>query len=54
MALQTLQIATEDYLVDLFEDSYSCALFANRTTLMISDLALVMRIRGVKDPGGKD
>lgn len=45
-ALQALHVASEDYLVALFEDSYLCALHAKRVTLMKKDMNLARRIRG--------
>ncbi len=45
-ALQALHVASEDYLVALFEDSYLCTLHANRVTLMKKDMILARRIRG--------
>ncbi len=45
-ALQALHVASEDYLVALFEDSYLCTLHASRVTLMKKDLILARRIRG--------
>ena len=45
-ALLALHIASEDYLVGLFEDSYLCALHAKRVTLMRKDMNLARRIRG--------
>ena len=45
-ALLALHVVSEDYLVALFEDSYLCALHANRVTLMRKDLNLARRIRG--------
>jgi histone H3/H4 len=45
-ALQALHVASEDYLVGLFEDSYLCALHAKRVTLMRKDMNLARRIRG--------
>lgn len=45
-AILALHVASEDYLVALFEDSYLCALHANRVTLMKKDLNLARRIRG--------
>lgn len=45
-ALQALHVASEDYLVGLFEDSYLCALHAKRVTLMRKDMHLARRIRG--------
>jgi histone H3/H4 len=45
-AILALHVASEDYLVSLFEDSYLCALHANRVTLMKKDVNLARRIRG--------
>jgi histone H3/H4 len=45
-ALQAFHVASEDYLVGLFEDSYLCALHAKRVTLMRKDMNLARRIRG--------
>jgi len=45
-ALLALHIASEDYMVGLFEDSYLCALHAKRVTLMKKDMNLARRIRG--------
>jgi histone H3/H4 len=45
-ALQALHVASEDYLIGLFEDSYLCALHAKRVTLMRKDINLARRIRG--------
>jgi histone H3/H4 len=45
-ALLALHVASEDYLVGLFEDSYLCALHAKRVTLMRKDMNLARRIRG--------
>jgi histone H3/H4 len=45
-ALQALHVASEDYLIALFEDSYLCALHAKRVTLMKKDMTLARRIRG--------
>ncbi len=50
-ALEILQSVTEDYIINLMEDAYSCALHARRVTLMRKDLQLARRIRGVTDPG---
>jgi histone H3 len=41
-----LQEAAECYLTGLFEDSYLCAIHANRVTLMRKDMQLARRIRG--------
>lgn len=50
-ALEVLQSVAEDYLINLFEDSYQCALHAKRTTLMSKDMSLARRIRGITDLG---
>ena len=44
--LAALHVASEDYLVGLFEDSYLCALHAKRVTLMRKDMTLARRLRG--------
>ena len=44
--LAALHVASEDYLVSLFEDSYLCALHAKRVTLMKKDMTLARRLRG--------
>ena len=44
--IAALHVASEDYLVGLFEDSYLCALHANRVTLMKKDMNLARRLRG--------
>ncbi|XP_071721744.1 histone H3.3-like [Rutidosis leptorrhynchoides] len=43
-ALQALQEAAEDYLVQLFEDSMLCAIHAKRVTLMKKDWQLARRL----------
>mmetsp|Transcript_11716 Transcript_11716/g.28874 ORF Transcript_11716/g.28874 Transcript_11716/m.28874 type:complete len:141 (+) Transcript_11716:281-703(+) len=48
-ALLALQEAAEDYLVHLFEDSNLCAIHAKRVTIMVRDLRLARRIRGVNE-----
>ena len=48
-ALTALHIASEDYMVALFEDSYLCALHCKRITLMKKDMVLARRIRGCRD-----
>ena len=45
-ATYTLQCASEDYLVRLFEDSNLCAIHAKRVTIMPKDVQLAWRIRG--------
>ena len=44
--IATLHVASEDYLVGLFEDSLLCALHAKRTTLMKKDINLARKLRG--------
>ncbi|CAG8533194.1 160_t:CDS:2 [Diversispora eburnea] len=41
------EIATEAYLVHLFEDANLCAIHAKRVTIMQKDIQLARRIRGV-------
>jgi len=48
-AIEALQEATEAYLVHLFEDANLCATHGKRVTLMIKDLQLARRIRGLRD-----
>ena len=43
--IAALHVASEDYLVGLFEDSYLCALHAKRVTLMKKDMTLARRLR---------
>eukprot|EP01017_Pseudomicrothorax_dubius_P018505 TRINITY_DN2045_c0_g1_i1.p1 TRINITY_DN2045_c0_g1~~TRINITY_DN2045_c0_g1_i1.p1 ORF type:complete len:184 (-),score=24.56 TRINITY_DN2045_c0_g1_i1:92-643(-) len=50
-ALEIVQSVAEDYLTNLFEDSYACTLHAKRVTLMPKDMRLARRIRGIMDPG---
>ena len=45
-ATYTLQCASEDYLVRLFEDSNLCAIHAKRVTIMPKDIQLAQRIQG--------
>jgi len=45
IAMMALQEATENFLVNLFEDSLQCALHTRRVTLMVQDMQLVHRIR---------
>ena len=44
--IAALHVASEDYLIGLFEDSYLCALHAKRITLMRKDINLARRLRG--------
>ena len=45
-ATYTLQCASEDYLVRLFEDSNLCAIHAKQVTIMPKDIQLAQRIWG--------
>ena len=47
-ALEALQCACEAYLVTLFEDALLCAIHAKRVTIMVRDLQLARRIRGIE------
>uniref|UniRef100_A0A7N0V4X9 Core Histone H2A/H2B/H3 domain-containing protein n=2 Tax=Kalanchoe fedtschenkoi TaxID=63787 RepID=A0A7N0V4X9_KALFE len=46
-ALVSIQEASEDYLVHLFEDGMLCALHARRVTLMKKDFELARRLKGI-------
>lgn len=46
IAVDTLQHAVEDYMVQIFKDSVLCATHAKRVTVTLKDLRLAMRIRG--------
>lgn len=46
-ALEALQEASEAYLVSLFEDANECAIHAKRVTVMVKDIKLTKRIRGI-------
>ena len=48
-AVTALQHAAEDYLVHLFEDCTLCALHGKRVTIMLKDMYLARRIRGLKE-----
>lgn len=43
--MELFQAATEDYLKAVFEDSYLCAIHANRVTMSAEDMRLAMHIR---------
>ena len=45
-ALLALQVASEDYLIGLFEDVQLCAIHAKRVTILPQDMKLARRIRG--------
>lgn len=46
-ALNALQEAAESYLVGIFEDANLCAIHAKRVTIMVKDIQLARRIKGV-------
>ena len=48
-ALECLQQAAEDYLVHLFEDGNLCAIHSKRVTIMVRDVQLARRIRGLSE-----
>lgn len=48
-ALEALQEACEIYMTQFFQDSYLATLHCNRVTLMVKDMRLVRRLRGVED-----
>lgn len=45
-ALNILQESTEEFLENLFADTYLCAIHANRVTIQSKDLWLAYRFRG--------
>ena len=45
-SMEALHVASEHYLIGLFEDSYLCALHAKRVTLMKKDMCLARKLRG--------
>ena len=45
-SMEALHVASEHYLIGLFEDSYLCALHAKRVTLMRKDIRLARKLRG--------
>lgn len=45
-ALEAVQVAAEQYLSGLFEDTNLCALHATRATIFQKDMQLARRIRG--------
>eukprot|EP00792_Barthelona_sp_PAP020_P004651 TRINITY_DN2260_c0_g1_i2.p1 TRINITY_DN2260_c0_g1~~TRINITY_DN2260_c0_g1_i2.p1 ORF type:complete len:136 (-),score=31.66 TRINITY_DN2260_c0_g1_i2:67-474(-) len=47
-ALDALQEACEAYLVEMFEDTNSLAIHADRVTIMNKDMKLAIRLRGRK------
>ena len=44
--VMALQVAAEDYLVGVFEDTQLCAIHAHRVTIMPRDIQLAKRLRG--------
>eukprot|EP00703_Trepomonas_sp_PC1_P004582 JAP92024.1 Histone H3 [Trepomonas sp. PC1] len=44
LAIQTLQEASENYLIELFVDTQLCAEHAKRVTIMHSDMQLAVRV----------
>ena len=44
LAIQTLQEASENYLIDLFVDTQLCAEHAKRVTIMDKDMQLAIRV----------
>ncbi|KAL8280615.1 hypothetical protein RQP46_006938 [Phenoliferia psychrophenolica] len=48
-AIEALQTAAEQYLVDLFADCNLCAIHAKRVTITPKDLLLARRLRGEAD-----
>jgi histone H3/H4 len=48
-AIVAIQQAAEDYMVHLFEDANLCAIHAKRVTIMVKDIYLARRIRGIKE-----
>lgn len=50
-AVQAIQVAAEDFLIKLLEDSNLCAIHGRRVTVMPRDIHLARRIRGIRqDP----
>ena len=45
-AIEALQSATENYMVQVFEDTNDCAIHAKRQTIKPTDLRLALRLRG--------
>lgn len=49
-SLEALQALTEQFMVNLYEDSNMCTAHARRVTLMGKDINLAARIRGIAQP----
>ena len=47
-AVDLLQEAVEQFMVETFDNSNHCAIHAERTTLMIKDIQLAQKIKGKK------
>lgn len=47
-AVEALQVSSEDFLVDVFQDANLCAIHAKRCTLQVKDIQLANRISGRK------
>ena len=45
-ALEALQTAAEQYIVEVFEDANLCAIHARRVTMMVKDVQLARRVKG--------
>lgn len=48
-AMAALHEAVEAHLVSVFEDAHACATHANRVTVMLKDINLVSKLRGLED-----
>jgi histone H3 len=48
-AIEALQHAAEDYIINLLMDANLCAIHAKRVTIMPRDMYLARRIRGLRD-----
>ncbi len=53
-ALNALQVATEAYMVGVFEDANLCAIHAKRLTVQMKDFNLARRIRGERGSASLD
>ena len=47
-AMEALQTAAEQYIVEVFQDANLCAIHTGRVTMMVKDIQLARRIRGPK------
>jgi histone H3 len=48
LAFLALQEGSEDYLASIFEDANLCTVYRRRSTIQLTDMQLVRRIRGLK------